>query len=187
LHAVADGLSPNAAAHVFNLPEACIRLWLTRAGLHSRSLHDHFLRSLHLAHVQLDELRLKVRGMAEAAWLWVACDARTRVRVIPAFRLGPHTQAVAHQLVHELAQRLAPGYQPVFSSDGLAFYFYALTAHFGEWIQTLARRRQWQVAPSLLFAQLTPHPQRGPVGLRWVQVSNATDVAGSFPSITRLS
>jgi hypothetical protein len=68
---------------------------------------------------------------------------------------------MAHQLVHpaplrfgdysERAQRLAPGCLPVVSSDGLALYYYALTAHFGAWVQTLGeRRRVWMVAARLL-------------------------------------
>jgi IS1 family transposase len=90
------------------------------------------MQALQLTPVQLDELRLKLWGTTEAAWLWVACDARTKL--IPAFALGPRTQGLAHQLVHptplrfgdyrEVAQRLAPGCPPVFSSDGLALYFY---------------------------------------------------------------
>ncbi len=153
LHAVAEGLSPYAAARVFNLSETTVRSWITRADLHSRSLPDRFWCALQLTHVQLDELRLKVKGMAEAAWLWVACDATTKL--IPAFAWGPRTQALAHQLIHEVAQRLAPGGLPVFSSDGLALYFYALTAHFGEWVHTIGeRRRVWTVQARLLYAQV---------------------------------
>jgi IS1 family transposase len=104
---------------------------------------------LQLTVIQLDELRIKVWGQAEAAWLWVACDARTKL--IPAFSLGARTQAFAHQLVHEVAQRLAPGCVPVFSSDGLALYFYVLTAHFGSWVQKAdERRRTWTVDCRLL-------------------------------------
>jgi IS1 family transposase len=155
LHAVAEGLSPRAAARVFHLSETTIRSWITRAGLHSRSLHDRLLRGLTLAHVQLDEMRLKLKGMADVAWLWVACDARTRVRVIPAFAVGSRTQALAHHLVHEVAQRLAHGCVPVFSSDGLALYFYALTAHFGSWVQAAGeRRRRWTVNIEMLYAQV---------------------------------
>jgi transposase-like protein len=111
LHAVAEGLSAQAAARVFQLSETTVRNWITRAGQHSQSLHERFMRALQLSHVQLDELRLKLRGVAEAAWLWVACDARTKI--IPAFVLGPRTQAMAHQLVHEVAQWLAPGCLPI--------------------------------------------------------------------------
>ena len=121
--------------------------------MHSRSVHDRLMRSLHLTHIQLDELRIKVWGHVEAAWLWVACDAHTKL--IPAFALGTRTQGFAHQLVHEVAQRLAPGCVPVFSSDGLVFYFYALTAHFGTWVQRAdERRRTWTVDVHLFYAQV---------------------------------
>jgi IS1 family transposase/transposase-like protein len=153
LHAIAEGLSVQATARVFQLSDTTVRTWLTRAGLHSRSLHDRLMRSLHPTHLQLDELRLKVRGQAAAAWLWVACDARTKL--IAAFALGARTQTLAHQLVHEIVQRLAPGCVPVFSSDGLSLSFYALTAHFGVWVeQANARRRTWAVDLRLLYAQV---------------------------------
>ncbi len=159
LHAVAEGLSAQAAARVFQLSETTVRSWITRAGQHSHRLHDRLMHALQLTHVQLDELRLKIRGVAEAAWLWVACDARTKL--IPAFALGPRTQDVAYQLVHELAQRLAVGYLPIFSSDGLTLYFYALTAHFGQWIQAVGQRsRCWQVYARLLYGQLIKQYRR---------------------------
>jgi len=72
LHAVAEGLSPRAAARVFQVPETTVRTWLTRSGQHSQSLHHRLVRALHLAHVQLDELRFKLHGAAEAAWLPLA-------------------------------------------------------------------------------------------------------------------
>lgn len=159
LHAVAEGLSAQAAARVFQLSETTVRSWITRAGQHSHRLHDRLMHALQLTHVQPDELRLKIRGVAEAAWLWVACDARTKL--IPAFALGPRTQDVAYQLVHELAQRLAVGYLPIFSSDGLTLYFYALTAHFGQWIQAVGQRsRCWQVYARLLYGQLIKQYRR---------------------------
>ncbi len=78
-----------------------------------------------------------------------------RTKLIPAFALGARTQELAHQLVHDVAQRLAPGCLPIFSSDGLALYFYALTAHFGAWIQVAnQRRRTWCVDARLLYAQV---------------------------------
>src|SRR3990172_12723724 len=164
LHAVAEDLSPRAAARVFLVPETTVRSWISRAGRHSQSLHRRLLRALQLAHVQLDELRFKLHGAAEAAWLplalrlpagqttgGVACDARSKL--IPAFALGPRTLAIAHQLVHQLAQRLSPNCLPIFSSDGLALYFYSLTAHFGQWLQAAdQRRRHWVVNPQLLYA-----------------------------------
>jgi hypothetical protein len=58
---------------------------------------------------------------------------------------------------------------PVFSSDGLALYFYALTAHFGEWVQELGeRRRKWMVAAELLYAQVIKRYKRKRIAeVRW--------------------
>jgi len=58
-------------------------------------------------------------------------------------------------VVHTLRQRLAPGCIPVFTSDGLNQYFYALTAHFGQWVVGVGRQaRQWQVAAELIYGQV---------------------------------
>jgi IS1 family transposase len=46
---------------------------------------------------------------------------------------------------------------PIFTSDGLNLYFYALTAHFGQWLELVCRRRkvrQWQVAAGLIYGQV---------------------------------
>ncbi|MFO7660078.1 MAG: hypothetical protein R6V77_04125 [Candidatus Cloacimonadaceae bacterium] len=40
---------------------------------------------------------------------------------------------MAYRVVHELKRRLRSGSTPVFASDDLKHYFYALTAHFGQW------------------------------------------------------
>ena len=64
---------------------------------------------------------------------------------------------MAHQLIHSLRQMLAPGCLPIFTSDGLNLYFYALTAHFGHWLEADRQgrhRRQWQVAKGLIYGQV---------------------------------
>jgi hypothetical protein len=50
-------------------------------------------------------------------------------------------------------QLLAPDCLPLFTSDGLNVYFYALTAHFGQWIKG-RKVRQWQVALGLIYGQV---------------------------------
>ena len=63
-------------------------------------------------------------------WVWVAFDPVTKL--LPAPQLGPCTQNLAYALLHALSQVLAPGCPPVFTSEGLNLYFYAITAHFGQ-------------------------------------------------------
>jgi IS1 family transposase len=84
-------------------------------------------------------------------WLWLAIDPRTKI--LPVLHLGPRTQHAAHLLIHSLRQLLTPDCLPVFTSDGLNLYFYALTAHFGQWIEGRKVRR-WQVTVGLIYGQV---------------------------------
>jgi len=155
LSALAEGLDASAAERVFGYRQATITSWLTRAGRHAESLHEHCFRNLHIPHLQLDELRTRLRSSQQVLWLWLAIDPCTKL--LPVLELGPQTQHMAHQLIHALRQLLAPGCLPLFTSDGLNMYFYALTAHFGQ-RHVFCRRgrnmRQWQVKPSLIYGQV---------------------------------
>jgi IS1 family transposase len=152
LTALAEGLDVAAAVRVFGHRHATITTWLTRAGEQSTALHQRWFRNLHLPHVQLDELRTRLRNRAKVLWLWVAVDPITKL--IPVLHLGPRTQDVAHTVVHVLRQQLAPTCLPVFTSDGLNLYFYALTAHFGHWMARVGCGMcRWQVAAELIYGQ----------------------------------
>jgi len=155
LSALAEGLDTSAAERVFGYRQATITTWLTRAGEHSQTLHGRYFENLHLPHLQLDELRTRLRNAKQVLWLWLAIDPRTKI--LPVLQLGPRTQHMAHLLIHSLRQSLAPGCLPLFTSDGLNLYFYALTAHFGQWLQVVCRgcnRRRWQVAAGLIYGQV---------------------------------
>ena len=155
LSALAEGLDASAAERVFGYRQATITTWLTRAGEHAQSLHKRSFSNLHLPHLQLDELRTRLRNHSQVLWLWLAIDPRTKL--LPVLQLGPRTQNMAHSLIHSLRQMLAPGCLPLFTSDGLNVYFYALTAHFGHWLENGRRGRKalrWQVAPELIYGQV---------------------------------
>ena len=69
--------------------------------------------------------------------------------------MGPRTQVLTHALIHSFVDVLVPGCVLLFTSDGLDLYFYALTAHFGQWVEAVGeRKRQWQVAVDLLHGQV---------------------------------
>jgi hypothetical protein len=100
----------------------------------------------------LDELHARVRREG-VQWLWGALDPVTKV--IPTCHLGPRTTEAALQFVHQVAQVLAPNCVPAFTTDDLRAYFYALTAHFGQWSHEAGQRKaNWQVSPDLLHGQL---------------------------------
>jgi hypothetical protein len=127
---------------VFGHRQATITTWLTHPGAHSATLHDRFFQQLTLPHLQLDELRTRLRSRVYALWLWVMVDPLTKI--IPVLHLGARPQDAALALVHELHGRLAAECLPILRSDGLKLYFYALTAHFGQWVTSAMRRaRRW--------------------------------------------
>jgi IS1 family transposase len=116
-------------------------------------MHACWFQYLHVPHLQLDELRTRLRSRAHVLWLWLAVDPISKI--IPVLYLGTRTQASAHTVIHALRQRLAPNCVPTFTSDGLNLYFYALTAHFGQWMAGMGRRaHRWQVATSLIYGQV---------------------------------
>jgi transposase-like protein/IS1 family transposase len=155
LTALAEGLDASAAERVFGYRQATITSWLSRAGQHAQSFHEHVFCNLQLPYVQLDELRTRLRCAKQVLWLWLAIDPCTKI--LPVLHLGLRTQNAAHTVIHSLRRILAPGCVPLFTSDGLNLYFYALTAHFGHWLQVGRRGRKalrWHVAPELIYGQV---------------------------------
>lgn len=151
--ALGEGVDQAAAVRIFKHHPTTIARWLRRAGQLDQPLHDRFFSRFVAHYIQLDELKTKTRQMGEI-WVWVALDVSTRVMI--ALTIGPRTQDSAYQLLHEVKQRLDKDQVPVFSSDGLKMYFYAITAHYGYWIPPLSGKRawQWRVDDRVLFAQL---------------------------------
>jgi transposase-like protein len=105
LTALAEGLDPSAAERVFGYRQATIITWLSRAGEHAQALHKHYFCNLQLPHLQLDELRTRLRSYTQVLWLWLAIDPCTKI--LPVLHLGPRTQNMAHLLIHSLRQILA--------------------------------------------------------------------------------
>ena len=112
LSALAEGLDASAAERVFGFRQATITTWLSRAGEHAQTLHERFFTHLRLPHLQLDELRTRLRCATQVLWLWLAIDSRTKI--LPVLQLGPRTQHMAHTVIHALRESLA-----AFLSSGL--------------------------------------------------------------------
>ncbi len=152
-HLAMKGMSMADISEVLGHSEETVTRWLARSGQHSERLHEGLFKNLVVMHIQLDELVSKVRRGGQRLWIWTAEDALSKAWL--GWYVGQRTQADAHRVVHRVVQRLAPDCVPVFSSDGLRQYFYALTAHFGQWTQPDGKRRPvWQVLPEFLYGQL---------------------------------
>ncbi len=69
LSALAEGLDVSAAERVFGLRHATITRWLLRAGAHAQTLHERTFCHLRIPHVQLDEVRTRLRSHTQVLWL----------------------------------------------------------------------------------------------------------------------
>jgi transposase-like protein len=148
---MAEGVDVSTMERVMGIGEGTLRTWLTRAGMQAEKLHDSIFQELIFRHIQLDELWANVRHEAQEVWLWVAMEATTKV--IPVMKLGLRTLNMAMGVVHELCESMPLGCIPIFTSDGLKLYFYALTAHFGHWALDVGIRKPlWEITAGFLYA-----------------------------------
>ena len=78
-------------------------------------LHERMFSGLQAVTVQLDEIRTRIKGRAEETWVWVAFEAKSKLRL--ATHIGERTHNDAHTLIHKLKQTLADNCVPAFSSE----------------------------------------------------------------------
>ncbi len=88
----------------------------------------------------------------------MASNAQTKL--IPVLQVGGRSQDMAYAVVHELEGRLSSGCVPVFSTDGLKHYFYALTTHFGQWQTVEGKKPLWVLLHEFMYAQVIKHQRR---------------------------
>lgn len=92
-------------------------------------------------------------------WLWIASNVKTKL--IPVMQVGGRSQEIAFSVVQALKGRLAASCVPVFSTDGLKHYFYALTAHVGKWETVEGRKPVWVLLTDFVYRQVIKHQRRG--------------------------
>jgi transposase-like protein len=155
---LALGVDISALEEVFTVRELTIRTWLARSGVQSMKIHERFMVQLDLLHLQLDELWASVKFCGRDLWVWVVSDATTRL--VPVLQVGSRSQEMAYRVVHELKRGLCSGSTPVFASDGLGHYFYALTAHFGQWEPGQGKKSVWVLLSQFAYAQVIKHQRR---------------------------
>jgi len=143
-----EGLSLSACARVFKHSRTTIHRLANRSGEHFESLHNLLLRGIRALHVQFDELRTKLKGHAEAAWVWVSLEVVSKLML--AIHVGQRTKDCAQTLVHKTVKTFAADCVPAYASDGLGHYQAALTAHYGAWDD----HQEWHVDPRLNYAQV---------------------------------
>lgn len=153
LHLLCVGLPCQTVANILGVDDATVALWVKRGGDYAARQHSRYCQQQRPAIVQMDELIGWLRGALHKVWIWVALDPTTKL--ILTLHVGGRKSQDAQTFVHQLKHSLADDHLPVFLSDGLALYFYALTAHFGAWrVDPSTLTWVWRVAPTLLYAQV---------------------------------
>ena len=180
LACLAEGLGIRATARVFEIDPNTVLPWLVEAAEQLRAFARYFLCEVHVKQVQLDELDAVLQdvkdgelSMDEAIkrldrspyWVWTAMDPESKLLVV--IDVGPRPLAMAQRVVHQVIEVLAPGWVPVFLTDGLQAYTTALLSHFGQWVQPARRQAQgpaprprWMPLPQLLYAQVVKSYRR---------------------------
>ena len=177
---LAEGLGIRGTARVFEVDPNTVLGWLVEAAEQLRAFSQYFLRDLHLAQVQLDELYAVLSSVKDGAvseddaierlsrsphWVWTAMDPESKLLL--SIDVGDRTLAMAQRVVHQVTQVLAPECAPLFLTDGFREYMTALLTHFGYWVQ-LPRRQatgpalkpRWMPLPQLRYAQVVKTVRR---------------------------
>jgi len=172
--ALAEGLGIRAVARVFEVDPNTVLQWLSEVAEHTVAFSRYFLHDLRLTQVQLDELfallsAVKAGEVSEAEaserlsrsphWVWAAIDPVTKLLLT--LEVGDRTLTMAQCMVHQVVQILAPGWVPLFLTDGFKEYTTALLTHFGHWVQPPRRqptgpapKPRWMPLPTLRYAQV---------------------------------
>ena len=201
LACLAEGLGIRATARVFEVDPNTVLHWLVEAAEQLKAFSSYFLCDVHVSQVQLDELyavlsAVKDGQMSEEEaiqrlsrspqWVWTALDPQSKLLL--AITIGPRTQAMAQQVLHQVVRCLAPDCVPLFLSDGFKDYLPAILAHFGSWVQPArcratgpAPKPRWIPLPALLYAQVVQTTRRR----RLVRVSHRV-VFGTFEAVQQV-
>jgi IS1 family transposase len=180
LACLAEGLGIRATARVFEIDPNTVLQWLVEAADQLQAFSAYFLCDLHVRQLQLDELYAVLRGVKDGEisednaikrlerspyWVWTAMDPQSKLLVV--VDVGSRTLAMAQRVVHQVTEVLAPGYVPLFLTDGLQDYATALLTHCGQWMHPKRRqdkgprpKPRWTPLPELLYAQVVKSYRR---------------------------
>jgi IS1 family transposase len=180
LACLAEGLGIRATARVFEVAPTTVLHWLVEAAELLRAFSSYYLCDLHVEQLQLDELYAVLRALKAGEitndeaikrlerspyWVWTAMDPKSKLLL--GVDVGTRTLATAQRVLHQLVQVLAPGWVPLFLTDGFKEYKTAILTHCGHWMQPERRqdkgprpKPRWMPLPELLYAQVVKSYRR---------------------------
>ena len=137
LSCLVEGMSINATARLCGCSKVTILRLLADAGTLCAQFHDLYVRNLHPARIQMDEIwafcgckDLAKRRGAEgegSVWTWTAIDADSKL--VLSYLVGQRDPDTARAFVCDVADRIDTRVQ--ITTDGLSAYIAAVRAAFG--------------------------------------------------------
>jgi hypothetical protein len=158
--ALAAGLGIRAVARVFAVDPTTVLAWLVEVAEHAAAFSQYVRHDMRGTQGQLAELFALLSAVQAGAvreaeaitrlsrsppGVWGAIDPVTKGLL--GLDVGERPRAMAHRVVHQVAQGLAPGCGPFFLTDGFKEYATALLTHSGGWVQP-PRRQATEPAPT---------------------------------------
>jgi IS1 family transposase len=136
---LAYGCPIQAIVHAFGLDERTVASWRDRAGQHCQHVHQAFVPQgqLDAQHVQVDEIRVKGRGMI--VWMGLALMVSTRLwlgGVVSVHR----DRRLADRLLHQVRACCRPFQAILVCTDGWAAYPGSIQRAFREKVKRTAGR-----------------------------------------------
>jgi hypothetical protein len=122
-------------------------------------LHERFFCHLWLPHLQLDELRTRLR-CAKQVRLSLAGYRPPHARFCRCLSSAPARNTWRMSSSTRSESAWPPFCLPLFTSDGLNLYFSALTAHFGQWREVGRRGRHVRKSAGGCGADLRPGEEK---------------------------
>src|SRR5262245_5911716 len=120
---LAEGLGLRGTARVFEIDPNTVLHWLVEASEQLNAFSAYFLNELQLTQVQLDELYAVLSAVREGQvsdaeaverlsrsphWVWTAIEPESKLLL--SVQVGERTLALAQAMLHQDAQRVAPGW-----------------------------------------------------------------------------
>src|SRR6266581_1413150 len=161
---LAYGCPLQAIVHAFGLDERTVASWRDRAGQHCQQVHQALVPQgqLDVQHVQVDEIRVKGRGMI--IWMGLALMVSTRLWLGGVVSMH-RDRRLADRLLHQVRACCRPLQAILVCTDGWAAYPGSIRRAFREKVKRTAGRGRacLQVWPQLCIATVIKRTQK-----KWV-------------------
>ena len=150
VHQVMEGLGYESVARIEGVHPKTVHRWIERACMQAARADRQIVQHVQAEVIEMDELYSFAGTKQEAPQSredetgkqWVHCSMARESRLLMAVEVAPRTLETAKTLVNNTAARLAPGYWPLWCTDGWESYVEALLSLFSMLLHFIRTRRR---------------------------------------------